>query len=203
MTDRHDGPGTAGLEIGYEGPERGGPPWLDRSAADAWLNLVAVMELLPVALDAQLVRDSDLSFAEFLCLAQLAEADGHALRLTDLAATTNLGLPRISRVAARLEKDGFVQRRVHEKDGRSRQVRLTDDGWGKLAEASAGHIGLVNEIFVNRLSAAQFEQLTAIGAALAEGLDTKGRVLARALHSRNERPGLSRDPAELRAGLNP
>ncbi|MDP9824647.1 MarR family winged helix-turn-helix transcriptional regulator [Kineosporia succinea] len=193
MTKHDESPGTPGPDMASEGTR-----WLDRRAADAWLNLVAVVELLPVALDAQLLRDSDLSFVEFLVLAQLAESDGHTLRLTDLAATTNLGLPRISRVVARLEADAFVQRRMHARDGRSRQIELTDAGWDKLTTASAGHIGLVNEIFVNRLSAEQFEQLTAIGAALAEGLDPKRRVLAQALHSPNGRPGLSRDPGELR-----
>ena len=37
------------------------PPWLDRSQLAAWIRLVAVVELLPGLLDAQLRREADLT----------------------------------------------------------------------------------------------------------------------------------------------
>ncbi|MFD1861038.1 MarR family transcriptional regulator [Aeromicrobium camelliae] len=169
--------------------------WLGGGEADAWLGLVAVMELLPVALDSQLTRDARLTFFEFLTLAQLAEVPEREMRLTDLAAGTNASLPRISRVVARLERDGLIERRHNESDARARNVRLTEMGRDKLAEASPRHIGLVNQHFTDVLSREQITQLTAICDRIIGSLDPERRVFAETFRGRSGRPGLSRPVA--------
>lgn len=168
--------------------------WLDRSQADAWLSLVTVLELLPPALDSQLLRDQGLTFFEFVVLAQLAELPDHSLRLTDLAAMTNSTPPRISRVVARLERDGFLERRVNAEDGRSRQVHLTERGHRKLADAAPAHIDLVNSVFTDGLSARQLDHLTTICAQIIGRLDPGRQVFSEAFAGHNGRPGLSRAP---------
>jgi len=170
-------------------------PWLDDEQAEAWLALVSILELLPAALDSQLARDADLTFFEFLVLTQLAEEPDRSLRLTDLAASTNTTLPRLSRVTARLEKDGFLARRVDERDGRSRRVSLTDAGWDKLAAVSPGHVELVQRLFVEQLTRDQLAQVRRIGNRLLRGLDPEAHVLAQSRGGASGRPGLSRAPA--------
>ena len=49
-------------------------PWLDDDERAAWVRLVAVVELLPGALDTQLRRDSGLTHFEYFVLAMLSES---------------------------------------------------------------------------------------------------------------------------------
>ena len=47
--------------------------WLDEAERDAWLRLVAVVELLPGVLDAQLRARAGLTHFEYFVLAMLSE----------------------------------------------------------------------------------------------------------------------------------
>ena len=71
--------------------------WLDEEERAAWLRLVAVVELLPGVLDAQLRRDAGLSHFDYFTLAMLSEAPERTLRMSALAQRTNATLPRLSR----------------------------------------------------------------------------------------------------------
>lgn len=175
-----------------------GTPWLDDDEADAWLALVSVLGVLPAALDAQLLRDADLTFFEFLVLVQLAETDDDSMRLSDLAAATHTTAARLSRVIARLEKDGLVTRTTDAADARSRHAHLTDAGWQRIEDASPGHVALVREIFVGRLTREQLGQARRIGTRILSGLDPGGSVLAGTRESTRGRQGLSRLPERPR-----
>ncbi|MET1134061.1 MAG: MarR family transcriptional regulator [Aeromicrobium sp.] len=168
--------------------------WLDDDEAEAWLAMVSILEMLPAALDSQLLRDADLTFFEFLVLVQLAETDDDAMRLSDLAATTHTTPARLSRVIARLEKDGLVTRTADSGDARSRHAHLTDAGWQRLEAASPGHVALVREVFVGRLTREQLGQARRIGHRILAGLDPGGSVLAGTRESTRGRQGLSRLP---------
>jgi len=74
---------------------------------EAWLGLIAVVELLPGALDNQLQQDAGLSHFEYMAMAMLSEAPDHTLRSTALAEHTNSTLPRLSHVISRLVTRGF------------------------------------------------------------------------------------------------
>ncbi|MBS46137.1 MAG: MarR family transcriptional regulator [Nocardioides sp.] len=151
------------------------------------------MELLPSALDTQLGRDAGLSFTEFLVLLQLADGPDRTLRLTDLAASVNAGLPRTSRMVARLEQAGLVRREVAAGDARSRLVSLTPEGWTRLSEAAPPHVALVRKLVMDRLTSEQLGQLAEITTVLAQGLDPARRVLGSTFAAR-ARPGLSAPP---------
>lgn len=178
-----------------------GTPWLDDDEADAWLALVSVLGVLPAALDSQLMRDADLTFFEFLVLAQLADVEGESIRLSDLAASLNTTLPRLSRVIAQLEKDGLVVRRTSAADARSRQAHLTDRGRERLDAAMPGHVELVQRIFVGPLTREQLGQVRRIGDRLLAGLDPGRRVLAGSKGPTRDRQGFFRAPIEPRAGV--
>src|SRR3954453_17231632 len=87
------------------------PKWLSPDEREAWLGLAAVLELLPGVLDAQLRRDADLTQFEYYVLAMLSEASERTMRMTELAATTNATLPRLSHVVRRLADRGLVDKR--------------------------------------------------------------------------------------------
>jgi DNA-binding MarR family transcriptional regulator len=155
------------------------PQWLDDDERQAWLRLVAVTELLPAALDAQLRRDSGLTHFEYFVLAMLSEAPERTLRMTALAQRTNATLPRLSHVVRRLEERDLVERFPCPEDGRATNARLTENGWDTIAGAAPGHVETVRRLVLDPLSPRQVAQLRSIGDALLSVLDPEGHMTER------------------------
>jgi DNA-binding MarR family transcriptional regulator len=153
--------------------------WLDDDEQKAFLGLVAVAELLPGALDAQLRRDSGLTHFEYLVLAMLSEADGRTLRMTSLAQRTNATLPRLSHVVRRLEERGLVERSPCPEDGRATNAHLTAAGWDAVVAAAPGHVDTVRRLALDPLSPTQVAQLRRISESMLEVLDPDGHMTRR------------------------
>jgi DNA-binding MarR family transcriptional regulator len=152
--------------------------WLDAQERAAWLRLVAVLGLLPAALDTQLVRDEGLTHFEYYCLAMLSEAPDRTLRMTALAARTNSTLPRLSRVISGLERSGLVAREPCPEDRRATNAVMTPAGWDKIVQAAPGHVAAVRELVIDPLTPTQLDQLGRICDRLLVRLDQDGRMLA-------------------------
>jgi DNA-binding MarR family transcriptional regulator len=151
-------------------------PWLTDEELAVWLRLVAVVELLPGVLDAQLRADSGLTHFEYLVIAMLSEAPERTLRMTALAQRTNATLPRLSHVVRRLEDRGLVERRPCPEDGRATNASLTEAGWQAVVAAAPGHVETVRHRVLDPLTPAQVEQLGEITDALLERLDPDRRL---------------------------
>jgi DNA-binding MarR family transcriptional regulator len=150
--------------------------WLTSEELVAWVRFVAVLQLFPPALDAQLERDADLTHFEYFTLAMLSEAPDRTLRMTALAGRTNATLARLSRVVSNLERRGFARRMPCPEDGRATNVSLTDAGWHKVVATAPGHVKLVRSIIVDALTADEIGQLSAISARLLAKLDPEGKM---------------------------
>jgi DNA-binding MarR family transcriptional regulator len=150
--------------------------WLTEDERTAWVQLSAVLELLPGALDCQLRRDADLTYFGYYVLAMLSEAPGRTLRMSALAAQTNATLSRLSHVISRLEDRGLVERFTCPEDGRATNVRLAAIGWTKVQESAPGHVATVREHVIDALTPEQVEQLAVITAALLTRLDPDGAM---------------------------
>jgi len=142
------------------------PRWLEPDERATWLALAGVLEMLPGTLDGQLQRDAGLTFFEYMVLAMLSEQPDRTLRMSRLAAVTNGSLSRLSHVASRLEKQGYLRRVASAQDRRATDAVLTDDGWDKVVAAAPGHVDAVRQNVIDVLSAEQLAQLTAIGEAI-------------------------------------
>jgi DNA-binding MarR family transcriptional regulator len=153
--------------------------WLTDEERAAWVRLIALVELLPGALDGQLRRDAGLSNFEYFVLAMLSEAPDRVLRMTDLAARTNATLPRLSHVVSRLADRGLVERRPCPGDRRATNARLTDVGWRTLADAAPGHVQHVRQNVIDALTPEQVGQLAGIAEAILGRLDPEGKVTPR------------------------
>ena len=147
------------------------PRWLDADERAAWLRLIAVVELLPSTLDAQLRRDSQLTHFDYYVLAMLSESPERTLRMTALAARTNATLPRLSHVVRRLEDRGLVERFPCPQDGRATNARLTTAGWEAVVAAAPGHVEAVRRHVLDPLTPTQVTQLREICDALLPTLD--------------------------------
>jgi DNA-binding MarR family transcriptional regulator len=152
--------------------------WLDQAEREAWLRLVAVVELLPGVLDAQLRTSAGLTHFEYFVLAMLSEAPEHTLRMTALAQRTNATLPRLSHVVRRLEDRGLLDRIPCPEDGRATNVHLTVPGWDAVVAAAPGHVETVRGYVLDPLTRAQINQLRGIGDALLAKLDPEERMTA-------------------------
>ena len=71
------------------------PQWLDEQQQRTWRVWLAVTELLPRALDAQLQRDAGLTHAAYVVLAMLSEAPDCSRRMSDLARVDNQSQSRL------------------------------------------------------------------------------------------------------------
>jgi DNA-binding MarR family transcriptional regulator len=147
------------------------PRWLDEEEQQTWLALAGVLTWLPAALDAQLLRDSDVSHFEYQVLAMLSMSAERTLRMSELAGLANGSLSRLSRVVDRLEKRGWVSRRPDPDDGRYTLATLTDPGWEKVVQTAPGHVGEVRRRVFDQLTKAQVRQLGDIGGRILRAID--------------------------------
>lgn len=154
------------------------PRWLDDTEMATWLRLVALVELLPGALDSQLQRDSQLSHYEYFVLAILSEAPERTLRMSELAERTNASLARLSHVVRRLERRGLIERSPDPDDARATNARLTDQGRAAIVAAAPGHVANVREQVMDALSPEQIRQLGEIADRLLTRLDPGNKMTA-------------------------
>lgn len=142
--------------------------WLSDQEREAWLALVTIMFTLPGSIESQLHADADLTLAEYLVLAMLSESPDRRRRMTDLATGTNTTPSRLSRIVARLEQDGFVERAGNGTDKRVVLAQITDRGIQKVVDSAPGHVAQVRRTVIDRLTAVQIEQLPDIARLIEE-----------------------------------
>ena len=138
--------------------------WLSDEQQAAWRPFVALLLRLPAALDAQLQKEAGITQFDYLVLSALSEADDRTLRMSELAATANSSMSRLSHVVSRLETRGWVRREPCPGDGRFINAVLTDEGWRKVLATAPGHVAAVRELLVKTLTEEEFRQLGAISA---------------------------------------
>lgn len=152
--------------------------WLSTEESAAWVRLVALAELLPGALDAQLLRDAGITHFEYVALMALADAPERTMRMTALAGRTNATLPRLSHVARRLEERGLITRFPCPTDRRATNATITEAGLDLLADAAPGHVETVRANVLDALTPEQLQQLYAIAGAVLARLDPDERLAA-------------------------
>jgi DNA-binding MarR family transcriptional regulator len=135
------------------------PALLAGEDLEAWAGLATLLEWLPPALDAPLVRDFDLTHFEYGILFALAGAPDRTLRMSELAGFANSSLSRLSRAVSRLQSRGWADRSQDPNDGRSTRATLTEAGLEVINEATPGHVDTVRKLVLDPLTAAQKRQL--------------------------------------------
>ena len=145
--------------------------WLDDEEQRAWRGYLLMSRLLDEALDRQLQRDSGLAHTHYGVLVALSEAPDHTLRMSDLASLQRFSQSRLTHAIARLERDGYVERRQCAEDRRGQFAVLTPAGMAALRAAAPGHVAEVRKRVFDRLTLEQVEALEDICATLLEGLD--------------------------------
>lgn len=148
-----------------------GPRWLDDAEQHAWRRLAAVVLKLPSELEAQLQRDSGMSHFEYWFAALLSESPDHTLQLSRLAKQANASLSRVSHVAARLERRGWIVRRSCPDDARVTRATLTDAGWEQVVAAAPGHVHAVRRFVFDGLTSEDVRELARLCDAILARID--------------------------------
>ncbi len=147
------------------------PRWLTADERDAWMALAWVMFKLPGAFDAQLQRDSGISFFEYQVLSALSMAPGRQMRMSDLADIVNGSLSRLSNVVKRLEERGWISRGPCNENSRFIEATLTEAGWKIVEQAAPGHVEAVRRYVFDALGPDQVGQLCDIGRQIVQQID--------------------------------
>jgi DNA-binding MarR family transcriptional regulator len=103
-------------------------------------------------------------------LANLSDAPGHQMRMTDLAEVLKITRSRLTYVVTRLEKDGTVRREGCSTDKRGSMAVLTDAGLALLERTAPGHVETVRAAVFDHLTPEQVGQLEAICTRITEAV---------------------------------
>ena len=140
--------------------------WLTDDEQLVWRAFVPMLQQLPAALDRQLQVDAGIPHTYYMILAMLSESPGQALRMSELADLTTTSQSRLSHAVARLEEQGWVERRPCPTDKRGQLALLTPAGFRRLAELAPGHVAEVRRIVFDGLTPAQLDALREIASTI-------------------------------------
>lgn len=98
-----------------------------------------------------------LSEIDFETVIRLARSPQQRLRMSDLAAQTELSTSGVTRVVDRLEREGLVRREACASDRRASYAALTDAGRERLESVLPDHLRDIEESFTGLLGADELE----------------------------------------------
>ena len=117
----------------------------DDELADAWHVLMGRYHRAICTLDRELLANHHISASDFEVLQQLAATPSQAMRLHELGDRVHLTQSALSRLIARLERDGLVERCMCPDDRRSVIATITQDGVARYSEARPTQRAILRE----------------------------------------------------------
>jgi DNA-binding MarR family transcriptional regulator len=131
-------------------------------AIDAWARLLEGHAASTRALSAELVAQHGLTLNDYGCLLHLSRAEGGRMRRVDLAEKLMLTASGVTRLLDGLEEAGLVERAMCQSDRRVVYAVLTPDGRTRLEQASESHLAGVRNLFEQRFSREEIDQLASL-----------------------------------------
>jgi DNA-binding MarR family transcriptional regulator len=120
----------------------------ERALMTEWREILAVHARTACEIDREL-HQFGLGASDFEVLDVLAGGDpedGFSFRVQELADRVHLSQSALSRLVARLEKDGLVDRCICSEDRRGVRVVITEAGRERYARARPGHIAVLERM---------------------------------------------------------
>ena len=145
------------------------PRWLNAREMKTWRSYIIASRRLLDALETDL-DGHDLSMPDYEVMAQLSEAPGRRMRMSELAQLAMLSKSRLSHRMKVMEKAGWIRREECATDRRGSWAVMTDKGWRAIVAAAPDHVGSVRKRFIDQLSTSEQDQLSAIFARLTDEL---------------------------------
>ncbi len=135
--------------------------WLNPREMKAWRNYIIASRRMLEALDGDLAG-FELTMADYEVLAQLSDAPGRRLRMSELAEIAMVSKSRLSHRMKVMEAAGWVRREECPEDRRGYFAVMTDKGFKAIEKAAPTHVGSVRNRFLDHLSVKDQEDLAKI-----------------------------------------
>lgn len=133
--------------------------WLNPREMKAWRSYIIASRRLLEALENDL-DGHDLSMADYEVMAQLSEAPGRRMRMSELADLAMISKSRLSHRMKVMEKAGWIKREECSEDRRGSWAVMTEKGWRAIVAAAPDHVASVRKRFIDQLSVREQENLT-------------------------------------------
>jgi DNA-binding MarR family transcriptional regulator len=153
-------------------------PWLSPAEDRAWRAWLAMNERLRAQIARDLLVESGLSDADYMVLVHLSEAEGHRIRMHDLATRLNWSKSRLSHQLARMQSRGLVQREECPSDARGAFAVLGGCGLAEIQAAAPRHVASVRRHLIDVLDEAQLTQLAEIAERVVDHLSNQSACAA-------------------------
>ena len=135
--------------------------WLNPREMKAWRSYIIASRRMLEALDSELAG-FELTMADYEVLAQLSDAPGRKLRMSELAEIAMVSKSRLSHRMKVMEAAGWVKREECPEDRRGYFAVMTDKGFKAIEKAAPTHVGSVRNRFLDHLTVKDQEDLAKI-----------------------------------------
>jgi DNA-binding MarR family transcriptional regulator len=136
--------------------------WLTEAELRGWRAYIEVSLRLNARLEEDLRAATGLTMADYNVLVVLSEAEGHRLRMGELAERLVFSPSRLTYQVSSMEKRGLVRRQSCPADRRGSEAVLTDEGLAKLRDSAPHHVASVRERLIDLLGESELATLTAV-----------------------------------------
>jgi DNA-binding MarR family transcriptional regulator len=144
-------------------PPRPSESWISTDPGIVtWRTFLQAHATVIRRLEADLESEGQLSLADLDVLLQLARAESHRLRMSELADEVLLSRSGMTRRIDRLEASGLVRRHECAADRRGAYAAITETGLERLREARPAHLRGITMHFVSKLTAEDLEAMRAV-----------------------------------------
>ena len=141
--------------------KKSAPRWLNPREMKAWRSYIIASRRLLEALDSDL-EGHDLTMADYEVMAQLSDAPGRRMRMSELADLAMLSKSRLSHRMKVMEREGWVKREACKEDRRGSWAVMTERGWKTLVKAAPDHTESIRNRFIDHLTVKDQEDLARI-----------------------------------------
>jgi DNA-binding MarR family transcriptional regulator len=126
-----------------------------------WRSFLRAHAVIVRRLETDLMDRHGMPLAWYDVLARLVEADGHRLRMSDLAERVMLSPSGLTRLVDRLVEAGLICREPSESDARGSYAVLTDEGYQRLRAATGTHLRGIRDHVLSRFTDEELDEIAA------------------------------------------
>lgn len=145
-------------------------------ASETWRAVMTAFTRVNAVLAEEMDAETDVSLEWYGILLMLSQAEGGAMRASDVADQIGLSRSGTTRLIDRLERGGLVERRSCGSDRRGTFVALTAQGEETFKKAGRMHLRGIDEHVGSHLTSNEMADLRRILTKLAAGVE--GEALA-------------------------
>jgi len=147
---------------------RGDSDMLTEAETSAWRNLLTAHDRVLGRLDGDLLRDADISLAEYEVLQHLVESPDMRLRMNELAELARLSPSGLTRRFDALVRRGWVVRERCDDDRRGVYASITPDGEERMRFAEPIYVRGVHRYFFDMLGDDHLNEVNDVMAMIAD-----------------------------------